>query len=165
MCHHQLTQSNTNTNITTAITTTKHDSLKPLPQETKVWISKPTRQTQLHTPRPQALQFCLQRYNNGRTRPFRIQSNENGVYHKIRPHSNLPRTQAQQFQIQQRSIMFYTGSMTKNRKIKNIADGITQVLKLHLHRGFKITRVNSNRKFKTLCMEMTAIVINLNCES
>ena len=41
-------------------------------------------------------------------------------------------------------IMFATGSMIKNRKVENIADGITQVHKLYLQRGFKITHMNTD---------------------
>ena len=42
-----------------------------------------------------------------------------------------------------RHIMFATGSMIKNRKVENIADGITQVHKLYLQRSFKITHMHT----------------------
>ena len=41
-------------------------------------------------------------------------------------------------------IMFVIGSMTKNRKMKNIADGITQVHKLYLKHGLKVIRIQSD---------------------
>ena len=47
-------------------------------------------------------------------------------------------------------IMFATGSIIKDRKIENIADGITQVQKLYLQRGFKITHMHADKKFKPL---------------
>ena len=59
--------------------------------------------------------------------------------------------------------MFATGSMTKNRKIENIAYGITQVHKLYLQRGFKITHMHADSDFKQLLKETTALGINLNC--
>ena len=62
-------------------------------------------------------------------------------------------------------IMFATGSMIKNRKIEHIADGITQVHKLYLQLGFKITHMYTNCEFKPLRKEMTALGINLNCAS
>ena len=37
-----------------------------------------------------------------------------------------------------RHIIFATGSMIKNRKVDNISNGITQVHKLYLQRGFKV---------------------------
>ena len=49
-----------------------------------------------------------------------------------------------------RHIMFYTGSMIKNRKVENISDGITQVHKLYLHCGFKITHMHTDCEFKPL---------------
>ena len=58
--------------------------------------------------------------------------------------------------------MFATGSMIKNRKVENIADGITQVHKLYLQRGFKITNMPTYCEFKPLRKEMTALGINLN---
>ena len=62
-----------------------------------------------------------------------------------------------------RHIMFATGIMIKNRKIENIADGITQVHKLYLQRGFKITHMHTDCDFEPLRMEMTALGIKLNC--
>ena len=44
-------------------------------------------------------------------------------------------------------IMFATGIMTKTRKIENIADVITQVHKLYLQHGFKITPMNTDCDF------------------
>ena len=61
--------------------------------------------------------------------------------------------------------MFYTGSMTKNRKIKNIADGIMQVHKLYLKCGFNIRHMHADRKFEPILKEMNALDIQLNCES
>ena len=49
-----------------------------------------------------------------------------------------------------RHIMFTTGSMIKNRKIDNIVDGIMQVHKLYLQRGFNITNIQDDSKFKPL---------------
>ena len=64
-----------------------------------------------------------------------------------------------------RHIMFATGSMIKNRKFEHIADGITQVHKLYLQRGFKITHMHTNCEFEPLCKDMTALGIKLNCVS
>ena len=61
-----------------------------------------------------------------------------------------------------RHIMFDSGSMTKNRKIENIKDGIIQVHKLYLQYGFKITHMPASCDFEALCKEMTTIGINLN---
>ena len=61
--------------------------------------------------------------------------------------------------------MFATGSIIKNRKVEHIADRITQVHKLYLQRGFKITYMHTDCEFKPLCKEMTALGINLNCAS
>ena len=47
-------------------------------------------------------------------------------------------------------IMFATGSMIKNQKIENIADVITQVHKLYLQRGFKITHMYTDCEFEPL---------------
>ena len=52
--------------------------------------------------------------------------------------------------------------MTKNRKIENIADVVTQVHKLYLQRGFKITHMHNDCEFEPLRKEMTTIGINLN---
>ena len=43
-----------------------------------------------------------------------------------------------------RHIMFATGSMIKNRKFEHIADGFTQVHKLYLQHGFKITYMHTD---------------------
>ena len=64
-----------------------------------------------------------------------------------------------------RHIMFATGSMIKNRKVENIADRITQVQKLYLQRGFKITHMHTYCEFEPLRKKMTALGINLNCAS
>ena len=64
-----------------------------------------------------------------------------------------------------RHIIFDTWSMIKNRKIKNIANGIMQVHKLFLKRVFNIVRMHDDREFKTICTEMTDLGINLNCAS
>ena len=47
-------------------------------------------------------------------------------------------------------IMFYTGIIIKNLKIKNIEDGINQIHKLNLKLGFKITRIYSDREFEPI---------------
>ena len=44
-------------------------------------------------------------------------------------------------------IMFSTRIMIKNRKVENIVDGITQVHKLYLQRGFKITYMHPDCDF------------------
>ena len=49
-----------------------------------------------------------------------------------------------------RHIMFATGIMIKNRKVKNIEDGIKQFQKLYLQRVFKITRIRADREFELL---------------
>ena len=41
-------------------------------------------------------------------------------------------------------IMFATTSMIKNRKVEYIADGITQVHKFYLQRGFNITHMHTD---------------------
>ena len=53
--------------------------------------------------------------------------------------------------------------MTKNLKIENIADSITQVHQLYLQRGFKITYMHADSKFKPLRKEMITIGTKLNC--
>ena len=55
--------------------------------------------------------------------------------------------------------------MTKNRKIKNIADGITQVNKLYLQNGFNIKHMHSGSEFGKIRREMNTLGINLNCAS
>ena len=47
-------------------------------------------------------------------------------------------------------IIFATGSITKNRKLKNIEDGIKQVNKIYLQHGFNITRIHADSEFETL---------------
>ena len=47
-------------------------------------------------------------------------------------------------------ILFATGSMIKNLKVKNIEDGIKQVNKLYLQRGFKITCIHADSEFELL---------------
>ena len=64
-----------------------------------------------------------------------------------------------------RHIMFATGSMIKNQKFEYIVDGITQVHKLYLQRGFKITYMHTDCEFEPLRKEMTSLGINLNCAS
>ena len=59
-------------------------------------------------------------------------------------------------------IMFATGSMIKNRKIENIADGIMQVHKLYLHHGFNITHMLANCEFKPIHKEKNDLGIELN---
>ena len=55
--------------------------------------------------------------------------------------------------------------MIKNPKIEHIADGITQVHRLYLQRGFKTTHMHNDFEFEQLRKEMTDIGINLNCAS
>ena len=50
-----------------------------------------------------------------------------------------------------RHIMFATGSMIKNRKVEKIVGGITQVHKLYLQRGFKITHMHTDCEFEPPC--------------
>ena len=64
-----------------------------------------------------------------------------------------------------RHIMFATGIMIKNRKVENIADGITQVHKLYLQRGFKITHIHTDCGLEPLHKEMTSLGIKLKCAS
>ena len=47
-------------------------------------------------------------------------------------------------------IMFSTGSMIRNWKIKNIEDGIKQVNKLYLQCGFKTTHKHDDSEFEPL---------------
>ena len=51
----------------------------------------------------------------------------------------------------------------KNRKMKNIADGITNTYKVYLQCGFKITHMHADGEFKSLGRKMTAIYTTLNC--
>ena len=64
-----------------------------------------------------------------------------------------------------RHIMFATGSMIKNRKFEHIVDGITQVHKLYLQHGFKITYMHTNYEFEPISKGKTPLDINLNCAS
>ena len=50
--------------------------------------------------------------------------------------------------------------MIKNIKSKNIKDGIKQVNKLYLQRGFKITLINSDSEFEPLCLEVAILGIS-----
>ena len=59
-------------------------------------------------------------------------------------------------------ILFDTGSIIKTRTVKNIEDGIKQVNKLYLQRGFKITHIHADRKFEPLQVEMSDLGISLN---
>ena len=52
--------------------------------------------------------------------------------------------------------------MIKNRKVRNIEDGIKQINKIYLQRGFKITPIHSYRTFETLCAEVAYLVISLD---
>ena len=61
-------------------------------------------------------------------------------------------------------IMFYTGSMIKNWKVKNIVDGITQVHKLYLQRGSNIKCMNADSKLESICRKNNALVIKLGYE-
>ena len=61
--------------------------------------------------------------------------------------------------------MFSTGNIINNRKVENIVEGITQVHKLYLQRGFNITHMHTDCEFETLRKEMTAPGINLKCSS
>ena len=47
-------------------------------------------------------------------------------------------------------ILFSTGSMIKNRRMRNIEEGINQVNKLYMKRGFKITRIHADSRFEPL---------------
>ena len=55
--------------------------------------------------------------------------------------------------------------MIKNRRVKKIEDGIKQVIKIYLQRGFKITDIHADREFELLCVEISDIGIYLNCVS
>ena len=55
--------------------------------------------------------------------------------------------------------------MIKNRKIENIADGITQVHEIYLQRGLKITHMHTDCEFEPIRKEMSALGINLNFAS
>ena len=60
------------------------------------------------------------------------------------------------------NILFSTGSMIKNRKMKNVEEGIKQVKKLYLKRGFKIICIHYDNEFEPLQPEVADIVISLN---
>ena len=64
-----------------------------------------------------------------------------------------------------RQIIFATRSIIKNRKIENISDGITQVHKLYLQRGFIFTHMHTDCDFEQLRKEMIALGVNLNYAS
>ena len=64
-----------------------------------------------------------------------------------------------------RHIIFATGSMIKNQKLNNIEDGINQVNKLCLKRGFKITLIHSDSEIEPLRPEMAYLGIYINCVS
>ena len=61
-----------------------------------------------------------------------------------------------------RHILFATGSMIKNRKVKKIEYGIKQVNKLHLQHGFNITRIHADSEFEPPWAEMSYIGIYLS---
>ena len=48
---------------------------------------------------------------------------------------------------------------------KNIEDGIKQVIKIYLQRGFKITGIHADSEFEHLGAEMADLGISLNCAS
>ena len=64
-----------------------------------------------------------------------------------------------------RHIIFATGSMIKKRKVEHIVDGITQVHKVYLKRGFKITHMHTDCELEPIRKEMTALGITLNYAS
>ena len=49
--------------------------------------------------------------------------------------------------------------------MKNIEDGIKQVNKIYLQRGFKITRIHTDSEFESLQSDMADLVISLNYAS
>ena len=53
--------------------------------------------------------------------------------------------------------------MIKNRKVDNIEYGIKKANKIYLQHGFKITRINADSEFESLCAEMADLGISLNC--
>ena len=55
--------------------------------------------------------------------------------------------------------------MTKNLKFNNVEDGIKQVNKLYLQRGFRITLIHAYIEFEPLRSEMADLRISLNCAS
>ena len=64
-----------------------------------------------------------------------------------------------------RQIIFVTGSMIKNRKIKSIEYGVKQVHKLHLQRGLKIMPIHADSESEPLHAEISDLGIYLNCAS
>ena len=62
-------------------------------------------------------------------------------------------------------IIYATGSIIKNRKVKNMENEIKQLTKLYLQRGFKITRIHDNSEFESLQPEMSDIGVSLNLSS
>ena len=48
------------------------------------------------------------------------------------------------------NILFATGSMIKNRKVKNIEDVIKHVNKIYLQCGLKITHIYADSEFEPL---------------
>ena len=61
-----------------------------------------------------------------------------------------------------RHIIFATGSMIKNRKVKNIENGIKQVNNMYLQCGFNITRIHSDSEFESLRSIIDDLGITLN---
>ena len=57
------------------------------------------------------------------------------------------------------------GSIIKNRKLNNIADGIKKVNKLYLQCGLKITHIYADSEFEPIRVEMDDIYISLYCAS
>ena len=55
--------------------------------------------------------------------------------------------------------------MIKNLKFNNVEDGIKQVNKLYLQRGFRITLIHAYIEFEPLRSEMADLRISLNCAS
>ena len=62
-------------------------------------------------------------------------------------------------------IMVDTGSMIKNRIMRNIEYGIKQVHKLYLQHDFKITHIHADNEFEPLRAEMVDLDISLICAS
>ena len=60
------------------------------------------------------------------------------------------------------NFLFAMRSMIKNRKMKNVEEGIKQVKKLYLKRGFKIICIHYDNEFEPLQPEVADIVISLN---
>ena len=62
-------------------------------------------------------------------------------------------------------ILFYMEITIKDRKLKNIEDGIKKVNKLYLQKCFDITHIHVYNSFETLQAEMDDLGISLNCVS